>query len=875
MVGEKKPSLPPRDSAQFKTLLKFYTQKMYKKGLKAADSILKNHPNHGETLAMKGLLYNGMEKKEEAYENVRKGLKNDLTSHVCWHAYGLLHRSDRNYTEAIKCYINALKHDKENLQILRDLSLLQIQMRDLSGYVETRRQLLTLKNQKNNWIALALAYHLVGNYKRALVVMDGYESTVEAEERPDFGHSELLLYKNQILEESGDLNGALSHLQHIESQVLDKLCIKEKRASLLLALSRYPEAAQAYRNLVRINTENHHYHNGLVASTLSSPHYPAASQTPSQEQLQSLTTLYEELAKEYPKSLAIRRIPLDFLHDEPFQKAFEAYIRPDLRKGVPSLFIGLKQLYGDEKKRVLIDSLVKANLDSLLTKNTFSDSTEPEPPTSLLWMLYFGAQHYDRMGNTKEALELIEKAVAHTPTVIELYTLKAKVLKHAGDYVGAWKIYDKAREMDLADRYLNTKATLYALRADQVKAALDTITLFIKEGANSQDIIFEMQYMWYENESGASHLRTGKYGLALKRFKAVEKHFGDILEDQFDFHTYCLRKMTLRAYISLLRLEDQLYGLPYYLRAAKGIIRSYIAIIEKPNPLIPPAPEVNETAANEEKKQQQPPVSAKKQKKEAKKQQKEKEKEEKERQKEKKVEDTDPEGNQLAAVADPLGEASKYVATLLKYRPNDVEGLSLASKVYTMRKKFLLAIRSIHQLAKLVPQSEEVHQRKVELHLALTSFLSDSSTASLSHPTVIELLKEQHETILSGLTPTKANDDFLSSHSSSLSHLKVALELMIKIDGKRKEEAAGFVEKVDWSSVKGRDNLQVCIEFYAFVRDTFGEELAGKVKNHCHGLFPLASVFAPPPPPPPSDNAGESGAGESNNNNAATSDATL
>ena len=43
-------------------------------------------------------------------------------------------RSDKKYDEAIKCYRNALKFDPENIQILRDLSLLQIQMRDLEGY---------------------------------------------------------------------------------------------------------------------------------------------------------------------------------------------------------------------------------------------------------------------------------------------------------------------------------------------------------------------------------------------------------------------------------------------------------------------------------------------------------------------------------------------------------------------------------------------------------------------------------------------------------------------------------------------------------------------------------------------------------------------
>ena len=83
---------------------------------------------------MKGLLLSYMGKKEEAFEFVRKGLKNDLKSHVCWHVYGLLQRMEKKYDEAIKCYRNALKWDKENVQILRDLSLLQVQMRDMEGF---------------------------------------------------------------------------------------------------------------------------------------------------------------------------------------------------------------------------------------------------------------------------------------------------------------------------------------------------------------------------------------------------------------------------------------------------------------------------------------------------------------------------------------------------------------------------------------------------------------------------------------------------------------------------------------------------------------------------------------------------------------------
>lgn len=77
----------------------------------------------------------------------------------------------RNYAEAIKCYLNALRIDNDNLQILRDLSLLQIQMRDLPGFVETRRKLVTLKSANRlNWIAYAVGNHLEGRYTKAVQV---------------------------------------------------------------------------------------------------------------------------------------------------------------------------------------------------------------------------------------------------------------------------------------------------------------------------------------------------------------------------------------------------------------------------------------------------------------------------------------------------------------------------------------------------------------------------------------------------------------------------------------------------------------------------------------------------------------------------------
>jgi len=49
----------------------------------------------GPVLAMKGLLLNCLGSKEEAYGLVKKAIaEGGMSSHVCWHVYGLLYRSD-------------------------------------------------------------------------------------------------------------------------------------------------------------------------------------------------------------------------------------------------------------------------------------------------------------------------------------------------------------------------------------------------------------------------------------------------------------------------------------------------------------------------------------------------------------------------------------------------------------------------------------------------------------------------------------------------------------------------------------------------------------------------------------------------------------
>lgn len=356
-------------------------------------------------------------------------------------------------------------------------------MRDLEGYCETRRQILILKPaQRAGWLAFGMAAHLQGSYKKALGILESYEHTLNEEAKTGFDYSETLLYKNMLLEEGGELEKAIAHLDEVEKHIVDKQTLNEQRASLLHRVGKYEEAEKVIRGLIKVNPDNMQFHYALIGARLridpKTVQCKLSELGPEDPNVATLAQVYEELAKEYPKCLAVRRLPLEFLHGDALKSALESYIQRDLCRGVPSLFIGLKSLYTNADKRKIVDQVFRGTHESLSTKHTFLESEEKESPSTELWARYLLAQHLDRIGEYQAALDHVAQAVEHTPTVIELYTLRAKILKHAGDIQGAWAAYDKAREMDLADRYLNTKATLYALRADKVETAEKTIALF-------------------------------------------------------------------------------------------------------------------------------------------------------------------------------------------------------------------------------------------------------------------------------------------------------------------------------------------------------------------------------------------------------------
>ncbi|KAI8912613.1 NMDA receptor-regulated protein 1-domain-containing protein [Gorgonomyces haynaldii] len=812
--------LPSKEAAVFKSILKFYEHKQYKKGLKGADQILKKAPDHGETLAMKGLFCHCLDRKEEGHEYIKKGIRQDIRSHICWHVYGLVHRAEKNYEEASKCYAQALRCEPENIQILRDFSQLQIQMRNYEAFNESRHKLLSVRPEaKMHWFGLAVSYHLLKKYDEAekilLAYVDG--ATEEATPYAAYEKSELLMYHNMIIEESGNFSRALAHLDTIRPNVLDKKNWAESKARLLLKSQQYALAEVEYAKLLSNNADSEPYLQGLLASKqLDGP----LDDTKRERILRAL----KDVATKNPRSHAANMMALRYAQGQEFETILNVFLTKSFQKGIPSLFKNLREIMADPVKAKVIEDTVLSYSAELDKSSTLDGESDVEPPTTKLWVLYFLAYLYDFKKDYQQALTIIDQAIEHSPTVVELLMLKAKIYKHCGDVESAMNTINEGRLLDLQDRYINSKCSKYMLANDQMKMAEDTVALFTK--SNNPDPVqdlTDMQCLWYAAAAGKSFARQRLYGQALKKFHLIESHFSNFYDDQFDFHGYALRKVTLRAYVDLIRAHDTLRGHKYFVKTAKAAVQLYIDLFDKPPSLNPEGVDTSNMTEQEIKK------ALKKQKKaEAKTQLAATQTP----QDPKKKVDDDPLGKKYLENADFLGEASKFLKHLHHCVPNDIEGWLLACEVNLRKEKLLLVLKAIHQAEAIDPAEPKVHLYKLRFCLAVEQYRQQENKNS----TVLQVLEDAKKQFTAGRSLQTLNQAFGKDFPGAKYQIVFAQAKLLLNEPVEKAVAV-------LKSLPSEILLEEAIEAHKLLKNWKQKEAAEQVGEKYRLAFPLASYF--------------------------------
>ena len=198
---------------------------------------------------------------------------------------------------------------------------------------------------------------------------------------------------------------------------------------------------------------------------------------------------------------------------------------------------------------------------------------EEQDPTVYLWLNYFIAQHYKFKGDVTNALKYVDAAIAHTPTLLELYTLKGKIYSMAGDRQGCAALHEEARQLDMADRAINAISAMQKLKAGDYESGLQTMNIFVSDcGYNVT--VHDNQTIWFELECGNTLYESGRYREALKQWNHIEKHIENMYDDHADYLLYAFRRFSLNAWEELITMmDDTLYQNRYVIKTAYNYIR--------------------------------------------------------------------------------------------------------------------------------------------------------------------------------------------------------------------------------------------------------------------------------------------------------------
>lgn len=593
--------------------LKLYEGKNYKKSLKLLDTILKKNSSHVDSLALKGLNLYFTGQKEDAESYVNKAIdkiKDTSASPIGCHILGIYMRNVKKYKEAAEWFQASLDNGSTNKQIYRDLATLYSQEHDYKKLLASRKAYWEeFMGYRANWTSLAIAHELNGQRQEAVNVLSKFEELAAGKlgDAEAYEHNECLMYKNDVMyraakNDAAKLESVLENLDAIEPQVFDKYGWLERRAAIFMKLNRKQEASKVYRALIKRNPDNAAYYKLLEVSL----------DIHGNSKLRK--ALYEKLQKFYPRADPPAFIPLTFITDgDELTQKMNDYIVPKLKRGVPATFCNVKPLYKTNSALVapIIEKIVTAFYSSVDSK---------EQPTQFVWTCYFLSQHYLLLKDFSKATEYADKALEHTPTLVELYILKARVLKHIGLLSEAAETINNGRKLDLQDRFINTKTVKYYLRANLVEKAIEVVSIFTKNDESENGVVdlHLMEASWFIVEQAEAYYRlhlehqqrlqeleneevptdeekqnerarcikeliyqTGKYkGLALKRLHAIPKFYRQFEDDQLDFHSYCMRKGTPRAYLEMINWGKRVYTLPLYVRALKDAAKMYFSIFD-------------------------------------------------------------------------------------------------------------------------------------------------------------------------------------------------------------------------------------------------------------------------------------------------------
>ena len=538
------------NNPEFQMALKEFDAKRYEKVEKLCDRMISKNPKDDQALALKGLNYYFLQKPELGEQILKQALKANFKSPVAWHFYAIFHKEKGNYSQAMKSYNKALNFAPTNFNIIRDLSYMQLYLRQLDSFVQTCK--LGVENKPGmliNWVTLAFSYSLVKDYKSALAALNSVEKLgKETLKKNDI--QELKLFNAMIQSKDKKYEEAMNYLIHFKSELIDKPMVYDMIVQNAIKAKKYNIGLDYCTKALNLNPDNinlilYYFIMKINQNDFQPKTYnDLLNIQENYKYLKDMTEVLYELKNNYPKSKIIKNLELSFSQNEEFEKKFENYFINQLEITIPSIFINIQFIYKLQPHKIkIIQKILDKYNANIKSSSKINDNLDL--PIHVAWVYFYEAQHYLFLSELEEAINYINVAIDITPSVIEFYMVAAKIFKHSymiDNYILA---YDKARMLDVGDRYLNAKTAKIYLRSGDIEKNSELMKEFVSDPLTEENIKFT-ETLWYLNECGGAFLIKKNIIRSHYCFKNVINVFLAIIKDQVDFYNFCLRRNMLK-----------------------------------------------------------------------------------------------------------------------------------------------------------------------------------------------------------------------------------------------------------------------------------------------------------------------------------------
>ena len=538
------------NNPEFQMALKEFDAKRYEKVEKLCDRMISKNPKDDQALALKGLNYYFLQKPELGEQILKQALKANFKSPVAWHFYAIFHKEKGNYSQAMKSYNKALNFAPTNFNIIRDLSYMQLYLRQLDSFVQTCK--LGVENKPGmliNWVTLAFSYSLVKDYKSALAALNSVEKLGKETLKKNDIH-ELKLFNAMIQSKDKKYEEAMNYLIHFKSELIDKPMVYDMIVQNAIKAKKYNIGLDYCTKALNLNPDNinlilYYFIMKINQNDFQPKTYnDLLNIQENYKYLKDMTEVLSELKINYPKSKIIKNLELSFSQNEEFEKKFENYFINQLEITIPSIFINIQFIYKLQPHKIkIIQKILDKYNANIKSSSKINDNLDL--PIHVAWVYFYEAQHYLFLSELEEAINYINVAIDITPSVIEFYMVAAKIFKHSymiDNYILA---YDKARMLDVGDRYLNAKTAKIYLRSGDIEKNSELMKEFVSDPLTEENIKFT-ETLWYLNECGGAFLIKKNIIRSHYCFKNVINVFLAIIKDQVDFYNFCLRRNMLK-----------------------------------------------------------------------------------------------------------------------------------------------------------------------------------------------------------------------------------------------------------------------------------------------------------------------------------------